>query len=226
MTLSYNKTISFPIAPKSFKVRFYGDPPVPAEEIVTQQHQSLSKGKTEATAFYQDEIKKLREEIAKKQDTLLTSINSNVHSTLNELDKRLPDLVIAIVERILPDAKIDGEQVRSIVVSMISEFSESDEKLDVYLCKADLDLLKGLSKPNAEDLVKENPEEGFASAIAGIFDGLDGDDSLLEGYPNVKFHEDETLSSGDCQVKSRFGLLDGRIATKLRKIEQELKGND
>ena len=55
---------------------------------------------------------------------------------------------------------------------------------------------------------------------------MDGDDSLLEGYPNVKFHEDETLSSGDCQVKSRFGLLDGRIATKLRKIEQELKGND
>ena len=51
---------------------------------------------------------------------------------------------------------------------MISEFSESDEKLDVYLCKADLDLLKGLSKPDAEDSVENNSEDGFASAIAGM----------------------------------------------------------
>jgi len=47
---------------------------------------------------------------------------------------------------------------------------------------------------------------------------------LLEGYPNVSFHEDPTLSRGDCQIKSRFGLLDGRVATKLRKFETELKG--
>ena len=72
----------------------------------------------------------------------------------------------------------------------------------------------------------QDEEAGFASAIAGIFDGLDGDDALLEGYPNVKFFEDVSLQSGDCQIKSRFGLLDGRISTKLRKIEDELKRND
>ena len=73
---------------------------------------------------------------------------------------------------------------------------------------------------------KNEGEEGFASAIAGIFDGLDGDDALLSEYPDVKFFEDDSLQSGDCQIKSRFGLLDGRIATKLRKIEEELRGND
>lgn len=79
-------------------------------------------------------------------------------------------------------------------------------------------------KPASEEEAQE--EEGFASAIAGIFDGLDGDDALLEGYPNVKFFEDASLQSGDCQIKSRFGLLDGRVSTKLRKIEEELKRND
>ena len=69
-------------------------------------------------------------------------------------------------------------------------------------------------------------DDGFASAIAGIFDGLEGDDSLIEGYPNVKFHQDDSLLPGDCQVKSRYGLLDGRISTKLRKVRQELNGND
>ena len=72
----------------------------------------------------------------------------------------------------------------------------------------------------------EENDEGFASAIAGIFDGLEGDDALLSEYPEVKFFVDDSLENGDCQIKSRFGLLDGRIATKLRKIEEELLGND
>lgn len=224
--MSYNKAISFPIAPKSFKVSFYGDPPVSAQQTLSESNESLNKGKSEATAFYQQEIQKLRGEIANEQQSLLASINSKVDETLQELDRRLPDLVIAIVERVLPDVKIDGEQVRSIVLSMINEFSEDDEKLDVFLCKADLNLLKGLGNSDSKATSESQQEEGFASAIAGIFDGLDGDDNLLEGYPNVKFHEDETLNPGDCQVKSRFGLLDGRISTKLRKIEQELRGND
>jgi len=111
---------------------------------------------------------------------------------------------------------------------MVSEFSADDEKLEVYLCPQDLSLLKAMAEPEKPPIKEDGQDEeaGFASAIAGIFDGLDGDDALLEGYPNVKFFEDVSLQSGDCQIKSRFGLLDGRISTKLRKIEDELKRND
>ena len=61
--------------------------------------------------------------------------------------------------------------------------------------------------------------------FAGIFVNLDGDDSVLPDLPRVQFFEDTTLHSGDCQIKSRFGLLDGRISTKIRKIEEELTEN-
>ena len=47
----------------------------------------------------------------------------------------------------------------------------------------------------------------------------------LKGYTNVKFFEDPSLQHGDCQVKSRFGLLDGRISTKLRRLEEEITGD-
>ena len=30
------------------------------------------------------------------------------------------------------------------------------------------------------------------------------------------------MVSRDCQIKSKFGLLDGRIATKIRKVKEEL----
>jgi flagellar biosynthesis/type III secretory pathway protein FliH len=33
------------------------------------------------------------------------------------------------------------------------------------------------------------------------------------------------LGVGDCQIKSRFGLLDGRIATKLRRVESSMNQN-
>ena len=98
----------------------------------------------------------------------------------------------SIVERVLPEVNIDGDQVKSIVVSMIEEFSNGEEKLDVFLCKQDLDLLKALSN-TANEVSDDDTDDGFASAIAGIFDGLEGDDSLIDGYPNVKFHQDDSL---------------------------------
>ena len=133
---------------------------------------------------------------------------------------------MTITERILPTIELNADAIKSLVISMIKEFSKEDEKLDIFLCKNDLDLLKALSLKGDSDENLQSEEGGFASAIAGIFEGLDGDESLLDGYPNVKFFEDESLAKGDCQIKSRFGLLDGRIATKLRKVSEELKGND
>ena len=171
----------------------------------------------------------MREEIAIRQSELLSEINQKVLATIGELEVRLPDLVIGIAERVLGQVSLDGSGVEQLVKSMIAEFSEEDEKLEVYLNPKDLELLKGLRRTEdvseGEGSQKEE-EEGFASAIAGIFDGLDGDDALLSEYPEVKFFEDDSLQSGDCQIKSRFGLLDGRIATKLRKIEEELRGDD
>ena len=69
----------------------------------------------------------------------------------------------------------------------------------------DLKLLKALSKgassiessPNNE----KEEEDGFASAIAGIFDNLDGDDSVLPDLPRGAVFEDTTLHSGGAKLK-------------------------
>jgi flagellar assembly protein FliH len=225
-TLSYSKVISFPEPPKAFTVGFVGDPPVPAGDAAKNSRIALEQGKSESTAFYQEEIRKLRSEYGQRQKDLLSATQAKVDGVLEELDKRLPDLVIGLAERVLGQTPLDRETVEAIVKNMVAEFSCDDEKLEVYLCADDLNLLKTFARDDEESVPTEGEgeESGFAGAIAGIFEGLDGDDALLEGYPNVSFHEDPTLSRGDCQIKSRFGLLDGRVATKLRKFETELKG--
>ncbi|MAL85345.1 MAG: hypothetical protein CMI23_03185 [Opitutae bacterium] len=217
----------FPKPPAGFKVNKIGPPPISAEQSQENSLAEHKRGKDEATSFYKAEIAKLRSSYADAQAQLLSKIDAKVTEVIGKLDHKLPDLVLGLAERVLGQITLDKQSIEQIVRGMVAEFSGEDEKLEVYLCPQDLSLLKSMADPERPAEEKNNQEEeGFASAIAGIFDGLDGDDALLEGYPNVKFFEDSSLSSGDCQIKSRFGLLDGRVSTKLRKIEQELKRND
>jgi flagellar assembly protein FliH len=226
-TLSYSRSIRFPKPVTGFKVNHIGAPPIPVEQSLENATTEYARGKEEATAFYQAEIAKLRSSYADAQSQLLSKIDVKVDEVISKLDHRLPDLVIGLAQRVLGQITLDKESIEQIVKSMVTEFSGDDEKLEVFLCPQDLSLLKAMADPEKPASEKEGQEEeGFASAIAGIFDGLDGDDALLDGYPNVKFFEDASLQSGDCQIKSRFGLLDGRVSTKIRKIEEELKRND
>ena len=224
-TLSYNRSIKFLAPPIGFTVNQIGEPPISVDDSNAKALAEYNRGKEEASQFYKEEISQLRANFAETQSKLLSKINDNADEVLAKLDDRLPDLVLGLAERVLGQLSLDRDSIEQIVRSMVSEFSGDDEKLEVYLCSKDLGLLKAIAEPEKPPENKEN-EAGFASAIAGIFDGLDGDDALLDGYPNVKFFEDSSLQSGDCQIKSRLGLLDGRISTKLRKIEEELKRND
>ena len=224
--MSYNKTVSFPRAPQSFSVISVEQAPVSTSSAQENSLKSYEQGKKEATDFYQQEIKKLREDYALRQETLLGSLQSKIEGVLNQLNTRLPTLVVNTSERVLGNIPLDAEMIKSLVKSMIEDFSDDQESLEIFLSPGDLSLFKSLSDKDKEPATDEGKQDdGFASAIAGIFDGIDGDDTLLEGYPNIKFFEDASLKSGDCQVKSRFGLLDGRIATKLRRLEEEIQGD-
>ncbi len=226
-TLSFSKDIEFLSSPKRFEVTYYGNPPISWADSNQNAEDQYNKGCSESDIKFSKELADLREELACRQQDLLAKIQNEASSTLTELENRLPELLIGLFEHILPGLKIDAQAVEGIVVSLIKEFADENESLDVFLCPDDLKLLKALNNPesNNHSTVDPENEDGFASAISGIFDNLDGDDSLLPDYPNVRFHEDASLGKGDCQIKSRFGLLDGRIATKLRRIESSMTQN-
>ena len=226
-TLSFNKKIVFPEPPKGFRVKSVSLPSVPIEDQRQNEQKCLEAGKEEAEKFYTAEIEKLRVEYAQKQADILDRLNDRADQALEMLNTNLPSLVMEIVQKILPQVDLTGTDVEGIVRSLIAEFSDKEENLEVFLCPEDLKLLKALGKKPAPQKTPDKAqnssgEDGFASAIAGIFDNLDGDDSILPDLPRVKFFEDTSLNSGDCQIKSRFGLLDGRVATKLRKVREEL----
>jgi flagellar biosynthesis/type III secretory pathway protein FliH len=224
-TLSFSKKVSFPVPPASLKVSYLGLPFVAPKLVDEKEREGVEKGKKSATEFYSAEIAQIKDSLETQQTEILSDINDKAQGVLHQLHDRLPDLVVEMVKRILPGLELDANQIQETVRSLLSEFVDDEESLEVYLCKEDLALLKAAKKIDDVSPKEELPDEGFASAIAGIFDNLDGDDALLPDFPKVKFFEDQSLGRGDCQVKSRFGLLDGRISTKLRRIEEEMKGH-
>ena len=44
-------------------------------------------------------------------------------------------------------------------------------------------------------------------------------------YDGIAFKEDLSLKRGDCLIKSRLGILDARVDTKFKRIEEEFVGN-
>ena len=152
--MSFNKSIFFPSPPKSFEVKFHGQPLLDHGVVKEQNSSSYESGKKDATDFYSQEVEKLSLDYAERQNSILEELNKKVENTLLQLEQRLPDLVMAVTERVLPSITIDAEAVKTIVTSMINEFSRDDEKLDVYLCKSDLDLLKGLSRKKDSEIQK------------------------------------------------------------------------
>jgi flagellar biosynthesis/type III secretory pathway protein FliH len=228
--LSFNKKVCFPEGLKGFSVKSVTQPPVPIAKVHEDLNRKFEEGKKSASDFYSNEINQLKQEFVAHQHKILEQLNNGVEQTLNQLNENLPYLVMEIVEKIIPGIEVGALEIDKIIRALISEFADEDEHLEVFLCPNDLKLLKAMGKEqsNNKNETKEASEsgDGFASAIAGIFDNLDGEDAVLPDLPRVKFFEDQSLSKGDCQVKSKFGLLDGKIATKIRKVKEELTESD
>jgi len=220
--LSYNRTIRFAETPKEFSVGFIGLEPVPAAEAISREQAAREQGRREAQEEARREFQRIRAEYAQRQEEVLARMQEQFSGMARELITRLPDLTLALAERVLGEVPLDREVIVGIITNLIGEFATEDEKLEIYLCPEDLKLLKAGDKLAAEKEEESPSTDDFSAAMAGLFDGLGGDDALLEGYPNVVFHEDAELSPGDCQIKSRFGLVDGRVLTKLGKIAEEL----
>jgi flagellar biosynthesis/type III secretory pathway protein FliH len=42
-------------------------------------------------------------------------------------------------------------------------------------------------------------------------------------FPDITVETDPELTSGDVMIKSRFGIIDSRVSTKMRRVEEEIK---
>jgi len=134
-----------------------------------------------------------------------------------------PRASIRVLERGPATALIDGDHGMGHVVMTYAAH------LAVELARR---LLAGY-EPSAEQVLRlceetlgqlyperENLEILLSPRDAGLLDQVSSD--WKTRHPGLRITIDATLGSGDCQVRSRFGLTDARRQSKLEALSREL----
>ena len=173
-----------------------GTKPLPTfteEELAAAKREAYQRGSEEASRLIEGQMLEQRAEILHLQSETFAAVARQHAALVQQLRDVLPELAMEAVARILATTEIDREAVMRICRDLLCEIAPGREQVEVQLSPGDLGLIAGY-------------EEGFR-----------------ERHPEIVFRADPELKPGDSIVRSRFGVVDGRLATKLRIVEGFLK---
>ncbi len=189
----YKENIRFDRPLKSVKVSAWLEPEIPKSEYDDAIEKAYQKGKEDAEDHFKLQLAEQRQEMVAYQTDLLDRIEKDVEDSVTDALNRIPKIIFALTERVLDGVKLDGEAVEKLMQPLLEEFSHHEgEQLQVYLSEKDFDTFEKYR-----------------------------DSGKADNYHRTTFHKDSDLKPKDCMLRSRFGLLDARLSTKLTKIYSE-----
>ena len=163
------------------------------EDIEAAKREAYRRGSEEATRLLERQMIEQRGEMLALQSKTFAALTAQHAALAQQLHEVVPELVVEAVARVLANTEFDREAVVRIANDLLAEVAPGREQVELQLAPRDLELIAGY-------------EEGFR-----------------EKHPAIVFHANPDLRPGDCTVHSRFGIIDGRLAVKLRALEGFLK---
>jgi flagellar assembly protein FliH len=160
-----------------------------AGEVDEAIHGAYARGLDDAKAASEAELLKLRTDAKAVIDGAFSKVSERHEYALNQIRALLPKLVSEATARVVAGVEVSAELIRGIVNDLLGDVTPGTDAVEVQL--------------NPADLVR----------VAGF------DQELRHKFPNIHLTENRELQSKDCVVKTRFGVLDGRIASKLKSVE-------
>ncbi|MGF1449125.1 MAG: FliH/SctL family protein [Opitutales bacterium] len=178
----------------SVRVVRSAEPPVEAAEVQRLCDAARAQGRASVEETCAHQIHQTREEMLHLHEQVLSAIEQSFAGLKRDISQRLPDLVLALAEQVVGALPSDADMLRRVVEKHLEEAAPGDAKVEVLL----------------------NPDDHALMA------GLDAE--LQTRYPQLAFRENADLQPGDCQVSTRFGLIDARRETKLRNLRNQIAG--
>lgn len=164
-----------------------------AEEVETARREGYQRGFEDASAVIETQLVEQREEVSHLQQKTFQALAGHHDSLIRQIRTAIPEMTMEIVRRVLGGMEPNEDAVFRIVNEVLQGIAPGPEAVEVSLSERDLKLI-------------ERYQAGFR-----------------ERYPQIEFRADPDLEAGDCIVTSRFGALDGRLATKLRSVDRLLQ---
>lgn len=159
------------------------------EQLEAAKRDAYQRGSDEAGRLIERQMVEQREELLHLQTETFAAVARQHEGLARQLYEMVPELALEAVARILAKTDFDRELVLGITRDVLAEIEPSGAPVEVQLSARDLALIAGY------------------------------DDGFREKHPAISFRSNPELKTGDCIVRSRYGVVDARLATKLRTVE-------
>ena len=161
-------------------------------ELSARAQESYHRGVDDARSLADQQMVESRADLEQLSDGVFRKLSTVEPVLLGQLRDSLPGLALELARRLFAGFEPSAEIVARLCEEALSELYPERENLEITLSPSDAVLLEKL-----------NPD-------------------WLARYPGLRIRTEASLSPGDCQVRSRFGLTDARRETKLSALAHSL----
>jgi flagellar assembly protein FliH len=162
------------------------------KELAVRDETAYRRGIDSTRALADQQMVEMRADIERLAEGVFGKLSALEPALLAQLRDALPSLALEIARRLLAGYEPPVEVIARVCEEALVELFPERENLELVVSPRDAALLASL-KPD-----------------------------WLERYPGLRIRADNSLTPGDCQVRSRFGLTDARLQTKLAALEHGL----
>jgi flagellar assembly protein FliH len=150
---------------------------------------AYERGVSETKASLDAEVTKLRADSKALIEGAFAKISERHDHEIGQMRALLPRLVSEATARVVAGVEVNAELIKAVVNDLLGDVTPGADSVEVQLCPADLARVTGF------------------------------DQELRHKFPNIHLAENRELQPKDCVVKTRFGVLDGRVSSKLKSLE-------
>lgn len=192
--MSWSETIALPAPPRA--VLLARPAVLRAAELearlATAREEGFARGYAEARQFYEQQLAESRALIHQMRDEQARGTVETLANLEKRISTALPELALDIARQILAGYEPPAELLQAICRQSLDQMFPERAGLELVLGPRDAELLQ--AQPPA-----------WRSA-----------------YPGLKITADPVLQPGECVVRSRFGVVDGRRETRLAALRESL----
>ena len=161
-------------------------------ELGAREEAAYQRGVDAARGLADQQMVEFRADVEQLGDSLFKKLSALEPSLVAQVRDALPALALDLAKRLLAGFEPTPEIVSRICEEALGEIFPERDNLELAVAPRDAALLEKL-----------NP-------------------AWLSRYPGLRIRADAALATGDCQVRSRFGLTDARLQTKMTALEHNL----
>lgn len=161
-------------------------------EVVRREGAAYQRGVDAARALADQQMVEFRVDIEQLGEGVFKQLANVEPAIIAQLRETLPGLAVEIARRLLAGYEPPAEVVSRICEEALNEIFPERDNLELTVSPRDAAIIEKLSP------------------------------DWLKRYPGLRIRSEATMRAGDCQVRSRFGLTDARLDTKLAALQHSL----